>query len=115
MVNLHEFLVPFLDVSGLLARVGIIVLGGLGIVLVVLAPFDDLLQDRLVDLGSEVLDTRVRWSGAPLGRLKSKSLREPTLGIGTAVEIASSPRSSIIFLMSMERSATCRSICRVAR
>ena len=52
LVNLHEFLVPFLDVSGLLARVGIIVLGGLGIVLVVLAPFNDLLKDRLIDLRS---------------------------------------------------------------
>jgi hypothetical protein len=30
--------------------------------------------------------------------------------MGTAVEIAASPRSSIMFLMSMERSATCRSI-----
>ena len=50
LVNLHELLVPLLDFSGLLAGVGIIVLGGLGIVLVVLAPFDDLLEDRLVDL-----------------------------------------------------------------
>jgi hypothetical protein len=51
LVNLHEFLIPLLDVGGLLAGVGIIVLSWLGIVLVMLAPFDDLFEDRLVDLG----------------------------------------------------------------
>ncbi len=36
-----------------------------------------------------------------------------TLGIGTALVIAASPRSSIMFLMSIERSATCRSIVQI--
>ena len=45
LVNLHKLLIPLLDICGLFAGVGIIVDGGRRIVLVVLAPFDDLLQD----------------------------------------------------------------------
>lgn len=52
LVDLHELLVPLLDVGGLLAGVGVVVRRGGGVVLVVLAPFDDLLEDGLVDLGS---------------------------------------------------------------
>lgn len=55
LVDLHELLVPVLDVGGLLARVGIVVLGWGGVVLVVLAPLENLAEDRLADLeGSEV-------------------------------------------------------------
>jgi len=50
LVNLHELLVPLLDLSGLLAGV-IVVIGSLeGVVTVVLAPLDDLAQDGFVDL-----------------------------------------------------------------
>lgn len=54
LINLHELLVPFLDVGRLLAGVGVVVLGWLRVVLVVLTPFDNLLEDRFVDLESDV-------------------------------------------------------------
>lgn len=50
LVDLHELLVPLLNVGCLLAGVGIVVGGGWGVVLVVLAPFNDLLEDRFIDL-----------------------------------------------------------------
>jgi hypothetical protein len=50
LVNLHELLVPLVDIGRLLARVGIVILGGGWVVLVVLAPLKDLLHDSLVDL-----------------------------------------------------------------
>lgn len=50
MVNLHELLIPLLDVCGLLAAV-VLVIGGLGgVVAVVLAPLNDLAQNGLVDV-----------------------------------------------------------------
>ena len=52
LVNLHKLLIPLLDICGLFAGVGIIVDGGRRIILVVLAPFNDLLKDRLIDLRS---------------------------------------------------------------
>jgi len=51
LVDLHELLVPLLDIGGLLAAIGIIILGGGGVVLVMLAPLDDLLEDLLIDIG----------------------------------------------------------------
>jgi hypothetical protein len=45
LVDLHEFLVPLLDVGGLLSGVGIIIGSRWGVVLVMLAPFNDLLED----------------------------------------------------------------------
>lgn len=54
LVDLHELLVPVLDVGSLLARVGIIVLGWGGVVLVVGAPLEDLAKDRLGDLQVKV-------------------------------------------------------------
>jgi hypothetical protein len=45
LVNLHKLLIPLLDICGLFAGVGIIVNGGRWIILVVLAPFNDLLKD----------------------------------------------------------------------
>jgi hypothetical protein len=50
LVNLHELLVPLLNVGGLLAGVRVIIGGGGRVVLVVVAPLDDLLQDGLIDL-----------------------------------------------------------------
>jgi len=52
LVDLHELLVPLLDVGSLLAGVGVIISGRWGIVLVMFAPLNDLLQDRLVDIGN---------------------------------------------------------------
>ena len=50
LVHLHKLLVPFFDVGGLLAVVGVIISSGWWVGLVVLAPLDDLLKDGLVDL-----------------------------------------------------------------
>jgi hypothetical protein len=49
LVHLHELLVPLIDVGGL-AAVIIVIGSALGVVLVVLTPLDDLLQNGLVDL-----------------------------------------------------------------
>lgn len=49
LVNLHELLVPLVDIGRLAARV-IVVAGAGGVVLVVGAPFNDLFQDGFVDL-----------------------------------------------------------------
>jgi hypothetical protein len=51
LVDLHELLIPLIDIRSL-AAVVIVVTGGGGIVLVVLTPFNDLLQDGLVHLSS---------------------------------------------------------------
>ena len=50
LVHLHELLVPVLDVGGLLAGIGVIVLGWGGVVLVVLAPLENLAKNGLGDL-----------------------------------------------------------------
>ena len=50
LVDLHELLVPLLDIGGLFAGIGVVVDGGRRIILVVLAPLNDLLQNGLIDL-----------------------------------------------------------------
>ena len=50
LINLHELLVPLFDVGGLLARIRIILVGGWRVGLVMLAPFNDLLEDSFVHL-----------------------------------------------------------------
>ena len=50
LVDLHELLVPLFDVGGLLARVGVVILGGRRVVLVLGAPLEDLLEDVLGNL-----------------------------------------------------------------
>ena len=50
LVDLHKLRIPLLDVGGLLTVVRVIVLGGRGVLAVVLAPLENLLHDRLVDL-----------------------------------------------------------------
>jgi hypothetical protein len=97
LVDLHELLVPLVDVGRLLARVRVVVLGGGRVVLVVLAPLDNLLHNSLVDLRCvNYLIYNREGSG---GR---------TLGIGID-SVVSPPKSSSKFLMRMERSATLRS------
>jgi hypothetical protein len=49
LVNLHKLLIPLIDVGGL-AAVVVIISGALGVILVVLTPLDDLLQNGLVNL-----------------------------------------------------------------
>jgi hypothetical protein len=49
LVNLHEFLVPLINIGGF-ATVIVIVTGRGGVVLVVVAPLDNFLEDGLVDL-----------------------------------------------------------------
>ena len=51
LVNLHELLVPLLNLGGLLAGVGLVILRLHGVVAVMLAPLDNLSKDSLVDLG----------------------------------------------------------------
>ncbi len=53
MVNLHELLVPLLDIGCLLAGVRLIVLGLGGIAAVVVAPLNDFAEDGLVYLEME--------------------------------------------------------------
>lgn len=50
LINLHELLIPLLDICGLLASIGFVVLSLRGVVSVVLAPFNNLSEDSLVDL-----------------------------------------------------------------
>ena len=50
LVDLHELLVPLFDVRRLLAAVGVVVTGWRGIVGVVFAPFQHLLEDLVADL-----------------------------------------------------------------
>ena len=105
LVDLHELLIPLLDVGGLLARVGVIVLWCWWIVLVVLAPFDNLLQDRLVDLCENV---------SRVSRMKPRRGGELTFGMGMAASISPPPRSSSMCLISIDLSATARSAKRVS-
>lgn len=49
LVHLHEFLIPLIDIGGLATGI-IIVTSARGVILVVSAPLDDLLQNGLVNL-----------------------------------------------------------------
>lgn len=55
LVDLHELLVPFINISGL-ATIIIVVTSARGVILVVVAPLDHLLQNGLVDLDQKVSD-----------------------------------------------------------
>lgn len=50
LVDLHELLVPLLDVCGLLAVLALLFVAGEGVVAVVLTVLDDLAKNSLVDL-----------------------------------------------------------------
>lgn len=50
LVDLHELLVPLFNVGGLLAVVGILILGGGGVLLVVVAPLENLSEDGFANL-----------------------------------------------------------------
>lgn len=50
LVDLHELLVPLLDVRRLLTVVGVVVLSGGGVLLVVVAPLKNLAKNGLADL-----------------------------------------------------------------
>jgi len=52
LIDLHEPLLPLLDIGSLLAGVGVVISGSRGIVLVMLAPFNDLLKNGLIDIGN---------------------------------------------------------------
>lgn len=53
LIDLHELLVPLIDIGSLLAGIGIVIIGSDWIVLVMLAPLDNLAEDWLVDLKEE--------------------------------------------------------------
>ncbi len=80
LVDLHELLVPLLDVGRLLAAVGVVVVGGGG--------------------------SFLWWLHHSMTFLRTAAL---TLGIGIASLMASSPRSPTMFLIRTDRSATSRS------
>ncbi len=50
LVHLHELLVPLIDISGLLSRVGVVVIGSDGVGTVMGAPLNDLVENSLIDL-----------------------------------------------------------------
>lgn len=50
LVNLHELLIPFIDICRFLAAVRIIIGCCRGIALVVFTPLDNLFQNRLIHL-----------------------------------------------------------------
>lgn len=50
LIDLHEFLVPLIDIRSLLAGVGIVIIGRRRITLVVDTPLDNLVENGLVDL-----------------------------------------------------------------
>lgn len=50
LVDLHELLVPLLNISRLLAGVGLVIGGLRGVATVVVAPLDHLAEDGFVDL-----------------------------------------------------------------
>lgn len=53
LIDLHELLIPLVNLRGLLAVVGVLVVGGRRVLAVVLAPLNDLAQNGLGDLGAE--------------------------------------------------------------
>lgn len=99
LVDLHELLVPLLDVGGLLAGVGVLVLLWGRVLLVVVAPFEDFAQDSFRDLKQNVLVSVRRDVGV-------KRRLTFMMGMGSSPGV---PRSSIMFLISIERSAMIRS------
>jgi hypothetical protein len=115
LIDLHELLIPVLDVGRLLARVGVVVLGWSGVVLVVFAPLEDLAEDGLADLeegeeggvsvgvGDVTCDGCAKWGWGGMNVRR----RTFMMGIGSS---PGAPRSSIMFLISMLRSATLRSM-----
>lgn len=54
LVHRHVLLVPVLDISRLLARIGVVVGGRDRVVAVLVAPLEDLPQNGLVDLGARI-------------------------------------------------------------
>ena len=50
LVDLHELLVPIVDIGRFLARVGIVIVGRWGIGSMVDTPFDDLVEHHFVHL-----------------------------------------------------------------
>lgn len=52
LIDLHELLIPLVDIGGLLTVLGVLVVGLGGIVSMVLAPFEDLPKHGLGDVGN---------------------------------------------------------------
>ena len=50
LINLHEFLIPFINIGSLSPGISVIVAGARRIALVVFAPLDHFLEDRLIHL-----------------------------------------------------------------
>ena len=125
LVDLHKLLIPLVEIGGALPRVGIIVFGLRRIILVILAPLENFLEDGLVDLklANRLLahtnrndDDSGDNDNSCRDYYDSKNNPSPdgiagaplTLGIGIASSI--SPTSSSMFLIKTERSATALSV-----
>lgn len=54
LVDLHELLIPLLNLGGSLASIGLFLIGGGGVATVMLAPLDHLAQNRLGNLYDHV-------------------------------------------------------------
>jgi hypothetical protein len=50
LIDLHELLIPLVDIGGFLAHIVVVIVGGWRIGLVIGAPLDDFLEDGFVDL-----------------------------------------------------------------
>ena len=100
LVHLHKFLIPLVDVGSFLAGIRVVIVGSWCITSVMGTPFDHLPEDDLVDLTRLSIDNN----------MKKCSWDRLTLGIGIGWFSASSPRSSIIFLINIERSPISRSV-----
>ena len=103
LVDLHKLLVPFLNISCLLAHIVVIFVGSSRVVLVVGAPLDDFHKDSFIDLR---FVSKLSQMSESKGKL--------TFWTGIASAVAASPRSSKRFLITIERSMTCRSISHVS-
>src|SRR5690242_3686597 len=64
LVDLHELLVPLVDVGRLLTRVRVVVLGGGRVVAVVVAPLENLFHNGLVDLRAVSICVMAAGDGA---------------------------------------------------
>ena len=105
LIDLHELLIPLVDVGGLTPGVVIVTSAG-RVALVVSAPFDHLAQDSLVNLLEK---TSVFIFLSPEKMEAGEGGREGLLTLGMGIASSDSPKSSSMFLIRMERSATSRS------
>lgn len=80
LIDLHELLIPLVNLRGLLAVVGVLVVGGRRVLAVVLAPLNDLAQNGLGNLGAEHVGQLFSTEG--ISRSIAAARMGLTLGMG---------------------------------